>query len=657
MVVPYADPSPVRFWQNYFDTGEYLFGRYADSLQLGCDCLGDIHYLDAVIADDLGNPKTIENAICMHEEDYGVLWKHTDLFTGSRETRRQRRMVISFFTTVGNYDYGFYWYLYLDGTIQLEVKATGIAVHLGLRRTASTPTPSRARARRALPPAPVLRAAGHDRRRGAQRRRGGRGRAGADGPGQPVRQRVQPQARTRLAQRVRGAARRRRLGRADLAHHQPRDDQRGSGEPVGYVLLPEDQPDAAGRPDVVDPAGPRSPRKHLWVTAYDPAERYPAGDFVNQHPGGAGLPAWMAADRPIDGEDIVLWHTFGTTHFPRPEDWPVMPVDTSGSPSSRSASSTATPRWTCPHAASTARGDPARRARSVGPSGGDVRPQWGHLLDGHLPLPLGGELPLDRRHVPGPRALGFGRSPARHSLGRCTPERRTLGRRTPERRTLGRRTPERPRPGRRAPRRRPLSCRTPERRPLSCPARPLFGVPPRDGEQADPLPLSCDLAPPRGLTQIQLRAGAHRMAPRVAARVRGRFPQVGLGAVGHVDVRRPRVGLCPLGLLFGVRLSHRRRPREDPRHLLEDVQVDVAVAAADGAVAASPTRRCGARRVREVHRARWPTVLRQYEDEAATRRGAVVDVAACKGWPLCGGEEAHAGIVAGRVVRTAVAER
>lgn len=42
MVVPYADPSPVRFWQNYFDAGEYLFARYANSLELGCDCLGDI---------------------------------------------------------------------------------------------------------------------------------------------------------------------------------------------------------------------------------------------------------------------------------------------------------------------------------------------------------------------------------------------------------------------------------------------------------------------------------------------------------------------------------------------------------------------------------------------------------------------------------------
>ncbi|MQA11682.1 MAG: primary-amine oxidase, partial [Pseudonocardiaceae bacterium] len=126
MVVPYADPSPVRSWQNYFDTGEYLIGRYANALELGCDCVGDITYLDAVIADEFGHPRVLPNAICLHEEDYGILWKHTDLWAGSSETRRQRRMVISFFTTIGNYDYGFYWYLYLDGTIQCEVKATGV---------------------------------------------------------------------------------------------------------------------------------------------------------------------------------------------------------------------------------------------------------------------------------------------------------------------------------------------------------------------------------------------------------------------------------------------------------------------------------------------------------------------------------------------------
>ena len=30
MVVPYGDPSPVRFWQNYFDAGEYSLGKEAN---------------------------------------------------------------------------------------------------------------------------------------------------------------------------------------------------------------------------------------------------------------------------------------------------------------------------------------------------------------------------------------------------------------------------------------------------------------------------------------------------------------------------------------------------------------------------------------------------------------------------------------------------
>jgi primary-amine oxidase len=63
------------------------------------------------------------------------------------------------------------------------------------------------------------------------------------------------------------------------------------------------------------------------VTPARADERRPAGDFPNQHPGGAGLPAWTAADRPVTDTDIVLWHTVGATHFTRPEDFPVMPVE------------------------------------------------------------------------------------------------------------------------------------------------------------------------------------------------------------------------------------------------------------------------------------------------------------------------------------------
>jgi primary-amine oxidase len=108
------------------------------------------------------------------------------------------------------------------------------------------------------------------------------------------------------------------------------DKRNRLGQPVGYALYPQGQPLLLADESASITRRAAFATKHLWVTRYDPAERYSAGDLVNQHPGGAGLPAYVAADRPIDGEDIVLWHTFGLTHFPRPEDWPVMPVDYCG---------------------------------------------------------------------------------------------------------------------------------------------------------------------------------------------------------------------------------------------------------------------------------------------------------------------------------------
>lgn len=47
MVVPYGDPSEEHFWRSAFDVGEFGLGKLANSLQLGCDCLGEIVYLDA----------------------------------------------------------------------------------------------------------------------------------------------------------------------------------------------------------------------------------------------------------------------------------------------------------------------------------------------------------------------------------------------------------------------------------------------------------------------------------------------------------------------------------------------------------------------------------------------------------------------------------
>jgi hypothetical protein len=126
MVVPYGDPGPTQRRKNAFDVGEYGMGMCANSLELGCDCLGLIRYFDADVCTSRGAPLTIKNAICMHEEDYGILWKHTDRRLTTPEVRRSRRLVISSISTVENYEYGFFWYLYQDGSIQFEIKLTGV---------------------------------------------------------------------------------------------------------------------------------------------------------------------------------------------------------------------------------------------------------------------------------------------------------------------------------------------------------------------------------------------------------------------------------------------------------------------------------------------------------------------------------------------------
>jgi primary-amine oxidase len=328
MVVPYADPSPVRFWQNYFDAGEYLLGQQVNSLRLGCDCLGEIHYFDAVLADGDGQPRTVENAICMHEEDYGVLWKHTDLFTESQETRRQRRLVISFFVTVGNYDYGFYWYLYLDGTIQLEAKATGVVFTSSY--VDGSPWASEL--------APGLGAPYHQHLFSARLDMMVDGVDNAVDEVDVERVPVGPanpygNAFTRKATRLTRESEAARVadGSVGRVWQVVNPGKRNRlGQPVGYALYPQALPllQADDSSSVARRAAFAT--RHLWVTHYSPDERYSAGDLVNQNPGGAGLPAYVAQDRPIDGADIVLWHTFGMTHFPRPEDWPVMPVDHCG---------------------------------------------------------------------------------------------------------------------------------------------------------------------------------------------------------------------------------------------------------------------------------------------------------------------------------------
>jgi primary-amine oxidase len=333
MVVPYGDPGTSHRWKNAFDSGELALGRYPflNSLKLGCDCLGQITYLDAVGVGEGGDPVRVEQAICIHEEDYGILWKHTDLNTFSSEVRRSRRLVVSSIHTVGNYEYGFYWYFYLDGTIAVEVKLTGIL------QTRSVATGADGAHATLIAPglgAPFhqhlfcfrldldLDGPGHHRVEEVELVA-----APADAPGNELGG-VLAVSSTPL-RTEREARRRADPARGRVWKVTNRSSLNRLGQPVGYKLVPGPAPTILARPGSAVADRAAFAAYNLWVTPYDPAEMRAAGYPVCA-PGGQGLPRFTAGDRPVEDTDVVVWYTFGVNHIPRPEDWPVMPVEYAG---------------------------------------------------------------------------------------------------------------------------------------------------------------------------------------------------------------------------------------------------------------------------------------------------------------------------------------
>jgi primary-amine oxidase len=330
MVVPYAHPGGGHFRKNAFDVGEYGIGVLANSLTLGCDCLGAIHYFDAWLNDGRGEPYRIERAVCLHEEDAGILWKHTDLFTGEVNVRRSRRLVLSSISTVGNYDYGSFWYFYQDGSIRFEMKATGIL------NTAALMPGEEPRFGSLVSPGVCA----HYHQHVFNMRLdvaidGERNRVievdtvalpiGPENPyGNAFTTRETVLASELKAQRNVDfqAARFWRIENAEAKNM--------LGRPTAYRLTPLDPVPTFSSPQSSVARRAAFMTRQLWVTAFDRDEMHAAGRYPNQSAGGDGLPAWTAADRPLVDTDLVVWHSFGLHHLPRPEDFPVQPVATAG---------------------------------------------------------------------------------------------------------------------------------------------------------------------------------------------------------------------------------------------------------------------------------------------------------------------------------------
>ncbi|WP_336820178.1 primary-amine oxidase [Gordonia sp. MMO-8] len=327
MMVPYRDHCDDHYRRTAFDIGEWGLGFMTTSLELGCDCLGEIRYLDATLHNSKGEPYDIKNAICIHEEDNAVLWKHAD-HNGDTQVRRMRRLTVSFHVTVANYEYLTYWRFYQDGNIECEVRATGIMVvsHLNPGEvsdhgtlvdnqtfapyhqhflTARLDMDIDGTDNTVYASDTVMEPVGPDNPYGLSLRQ----------VNTPLRTESEgkqnPNYATQRSWKISNDNKTTGIGRNPAYKLSP------SG--AFPAMFPDDSPIAA-RCEAI--------RNTLWVTPNNADERWPAGEFVNQGGGGMGLPEWTKADRPIENTDVVMWYTFGIHHITRPEDWPIMPADT-----------------------------------------------------------------------------------------------------------------------------------------------------------------------------------------------------------------------------------------------------------------------------------------------------------------------------------------
>ena len=329
MVVPYGDPNPTWSFRNAFDVGEYNLGLLANTMELGKEIPENGLLLDAVFANEQGEPYKIPGVIGIYERDNGILWKHYDYNTQRNDVRRNQELVMSMTAAVDNYDYSINWIFHQDGTLEVQNELTGIVLAQGTAAQKQSEDDSYGR----LIAKNIF---------GVNHQHFFNYRLDFD---------VDGQANSVMEMNVKALPmdEKNPLGNAialvetplaketaavrdlDMKHSREwmivsANKKNALGVAPGYMLMP-------GGNSIFFPVEASKIRQraefathHVWVTKYKPAELYAGGGYPNQTQPGQGLPKYIADDESLTGEDIVLWYTMGVTHIPRSEDWPVMPV-------------------------------------------------------------------------------------------------------------------------------------------------------------------------------------------------------------------------------------------------------------------------------------------------------------------------------------------
>ncbi len=338
--VPYMDPSAGWFFLAYIDMGEYGTQELISSIAAGLDCPAHAVLFDAVLADERGQPGLRPRAACLFERASGdVAWRHDGDGRGLVESRPRRDLVLRTLLVIGNYDYVLDWVFRQDGVIEVEVGATGFV--------AVKAVPARSFAQdgggRPIPDGrddPYGRyVSGHTVAVNHDHYFAFRLDLDVDGATNrlvvdqiKVRRMQEPGPRRSLWVVEPRVARTEHEAMLHMSMDEPalwrfvNAEVKGRlGYPVSYEIRPGHNAMPLLPADEFPQSRAGFIEHNLWVTPYRAEELYAAGDYPVQSRAGEGLPAWTAANRPIEDTDIVAWYTVGFHHVVRAEDWPVTP--------------------------------------------------------------------------------------------------------------------------------------------------------------------------------------------------------------------------------------------------------------------------------------------------------------------------------------------
>ncbi|PHH55215.1 Copper amine oxidase 1 [Ceratocystis fimbriata CBS 114723] len=376
MTVPYGDPREPYHRKQAFDFGDGGIGRAANNLRLGCDCVGAIHYISALLATADGRSAESRNVVCLHEQDSGVGWKHSNFWTGRPIVTRLREFVVQFIITLANYEYVFAYKLDVTGNIGVEVRATGIVSIAPISPDVVTTTYGAIVAPGALAQNhqhifavridPVIDSytSGHTRIVVEETHTDPIG-VGLNihGNGFSTRRRV-----VTRAEALDAAPEHNRIIRLENRFVQ----NSVSGRNVGYKFMPLPTQLLLAHPESRQAKRAQFATHHVWVTGHRDGELWAAGEYTNMSETETGgvrdmvdRGDWFVEDQEMLRESVngvrsliaveekprgagdernpfgltpqdqaspclsspVVWSVFGLTHLPRMEDWPVMPTE------------------------------------------------------------------------------------------------------------------------------------------------------------------------------------------------------------------------------------------------------------------------------------------------------------------------------------------